>query len=62
MPGDSTLTGSHPGAPILQRHIDALAGTIGERNLWRYSALVQSADYIAASLTWSTASSTSRSC
>lgn len=47
MPDDSPFAGSHPGAPIIQRHIDEVAGTIGERHLWRYSALVQSADYIA---------------
>jgi Zn-dependent M28 family amino/carboxypeptidase len=49
-PLESTVTGSHPAASRLQRHVEALAGTIGERNLWRYSALVQSADYIAGEL------------
>ena len=33
----------------LHTHVDTLAGTIGERNLWRYPALQQSADYLAAS-------------
>jgi Zn-dependent M28 family amino/carboxypeptidase len=35
-----------PAAPLLQRHIGTLAGTIGERNLWSYPALVQAAHYI----------------
>jgi Zn-dependent M28 family amino/carboxypeptidase len=48
MSGDSsTLSGSHT-ATLLQRHIRTLAGTIGERSLWRYAALVQAAEYIAA--------------
>ena len=44
------LSGPHPAAPLLRRHIGTLAGTIGERNLWRYTALVQAADYIAGEL------------
>ena len=31
---------------MLRRHIDALASTIGERNLWRYAALQRTAEYI----------------
>jgi Zn-dependent M28 family amino/carboxypeptidase len=38
---------THPAASFLRTHIDTLAGAIGERNLWRYGALVQAADYIA---------------
>jgi Zn-dependent M28 family amino/carboxypeptidase len=34
------------GTASLQRHIETLAGTIGERNLWAYSALIDAADYI----------------
>jgi Zn-dependent M28 family amino/carboxypeptidase len=30
----------------LRSHIDMLAGQIGERNVWRYGALQQAADYI----------------
>jgi Zn-dependent M28 family amino/carboxypeptidase len=41
----SSLT-PHPAASLLRRHIGTLAGTIGERNLWLYPALVQAADYI----------------
>jgi Zn-dependent M28 family amino/carboxypeptidase len=43
---DSKLADSHPAASLLRRHIGTLAGTIGERNLWSYPALVQAADYI----------------
>jgi Zn-dependent M28 family amino/carboxypeptidase len=39
-----------PAAPLLRGHIAMLASTIGERNLWRYPALVQAADYIAGEL------------
>jgi Zn-dependent M28 family amino/carboxypeptidase len=41
------LTNSHPAARRLRRHVDTLAGTIGERNIWRYPALVEAAGYIA---------------
>jgi Zn-dependent M28 family amino/carboxypeptidase len=34
----------------LQRHVAALAGDIGERNVWRYKALQRAADYIEAEL------------
>ena len=32
----------------LRTHLEMLAGTIGDRNIWRYTALQQAADYIAA--------------
>jgi hypothetical protein len=34
----------------LQGHVAVLAGTIGERNLWRYEALQAAADYVEQSL------------
>jgi Zn-dependent M28 family amino/carboxypeptidase len=34
----------------LKTHVHALAGEIGERNLWRYSSLQRAAEYIEASL------------
>lgn len=37
-------------APRLRAHVDTLAGTIGERHIWRYSSLLQAADYIATEL------------
>lgn len=46
MSDHSKLSDLHPGIPLLRRHIETLAGTIGERNLWTYPALVQAADYI----------------
>lgn len=56
MPGRSfegalpALTGAQADlADRLKRHVDALAGDIGERNLARYPALVRAADYIEAS-------------
>lgn len=30
----------------LRRHVEALAGDIGERNVWRPAALAAAADYI----------------
>ena len=35
----------------LRAHVDMLAGTIGERNLWQYGALERAAQYISAQLT-----------
>lgn len=32
----------------VRRHVEMLATTIGERNIWRYTALQRAADYIAA--------------
>jgi Zn-dependent M28 family amino/carboxypeptidase len=40
----------HPAAPRLRAHVEMLAGTIGERNLWRADALGRAADYIAGEL------------
>jgi Zn-dependent M28 family amino/carboxypeptidase len=37
-------------ASRLRAHVEMLAGTIGERNLWRYGALEQAAQYISAQL------------
>jgi Zn-dependent M28 family amino/carboxypeptidase len=34
----------------LRAHVEALAGTIGERHLWRYESLLRAADYVAAQL------------
>lgn len=34
----------------LQRHVEALAGAIGERNLWRYDGLERAANYIESAL------------
>ena len=39
-----------PAASRLRAHVEMLAGTIGERNLWRYGALEQAAQYISAQL------------
>jgi Zn-dependent M28 family amino/carboxypeptidase len=50
VPDDSLLSVSHSAASLLCGHIRTIAGTIGERNLWRYAALVQAADYIAGAL------------
>jgi Zn-dependent M28 family amino/carboxypeptidase len=38
--------GPHPAAPLIKAHVDMLAGTIGERNLWRLPALERAAAYI----------------
>jgi hypothetical protein len=43
-------TGPHPAAPRLRAHVEMLAGTIGERNLWHREALARAADYITAQL------------
>jgi Zn-dependent M28 family amino/carboxypeptidase len=42
--------GRHPAAPRLRAHVEMLAGTIGERNLWHREALARAADYITAQL------------
>jgi len=36
--------------PGLKDHVDVLAGTIGERNVWKYPALMRAAEYIEACL------------
>ena len=43
----NTQRDPHPAAPRLREHVEMLAGTIGERNLWRYTALTRAAEYIA---------------
>ena len=35
----------------LRAHIDTIAGTIGERNIWRFTSLQRAADYISEVLT-----------
>jgi Zn-dependent M28 family amino/carboxypeptidase len=40
----------HPGSAHIRQHVEMLAGTIGERNLWRYTALQRAAEYIEAQL------------
>lgn len=42
----AVVDGPHAGAAELRRHVQMLAGTIGERNLWRYEALNRAAEYI----------------
>lgn len=37
-------------AARLRAHVEMLAGTIGERNVWRYASLRQAADYISETL------------
>jgi Zn-dependent M28 family amino/carboxypeptidase len=50
--GESQPTATaHPAAPRLRAHVEMLAGTIGERNLWQYGALERAAQYISAQLT-----------
>lgn len=53
MPGQSfsgslpELTGfEHQISANLNRHVEMLAGTIGERNVWQYENLLRAADYI----------------
>lgn len=45
-PPNYELAAPHPGAALLQAHVEMLAGTIGERNLWRYASLERAAAYI----------------
>ena len=42
------MTMPHPAAPRLRAHVEMLAGTIAERNLWRCEALDRAARYISA--------------
>jgi Zn-dependent M28 family amino/carboxypeptidase len=37
-------------APRLRAHVETLAGTIGERNLWNYGALERAAEYVSTEL------------
>ena len=41
----------YPAVARLRAHVEMLAGTIGERNLWSYGALEQAAQYISTQLT-----------
>ena len=45
-PRAGNFDGPHPAAPRLRAHVETLAGTIGERNLWQYDALQRAAAYI----------------
>lgn len=49
-PRTPTFSPHQPPADALRRHIDTLAGDIGERHVWRHPALVQAETYIAAAL------------
>jgi Zn-dependent M28 family amino/carboxypeptidase len=50
--GESKSFGTpHPAAPRLRAHVEVLATTIGERNLWSYGALERAAQYISTQLT-----------
>ena len=40
------IDGPHPEAPRILAHVEMLAGTIGERNVWRYDNLQRAAEYI----------------
>jgi Zn-dependent M28 family amino/carboxypeptidase len=42
---------THPAATRLRAHVEMLAGTIGERNLWSYGALERAAQYVSMQLT-----------
>jgi Zn-dependent M28 family amino/carboxypeptidase len=45
-----TIELCHPSAGRLRAHVEMLAATIGERNLWQYGALERAARYIATQL------------
>ena len=47
---ETLLVTPHPAAPRLHAHVEMLAGTIGERNLWSYGALERAAEYISTQL------------
>lgn len=51
MVGSMDIDGPHPEAARLLAHVEMLAGTIGERNVWRYDGLQRAAEYIEAQLT-----------
>lgn len=40
------IDGPNPEAPRLLAHVEMLAGTIGERNVWQYDGLQRAAEYI----------------
>jgi Zn-dependent M28 family amino/carboxypeptidase len=44
------MAATPPADSHLRRHVEMLAGTIGERNLWRYAALQRAAEYIESEL------------
>ena len=46
-----TLRTPHRDAPLLRAHVQMLAGTIGERNIWQYEGLNRAAAYIERTLT-----------
>ena len=43
-----SASGEHPLASHVRKHVEMLAGTIGERNVWRFESLNRAAEYIAA--------------
>lgn len=45
------MTASHSAATRLSAHVEMLAGSIGDRNLWQYGALERAAQYISTQLT-----------
>jgi hypothetical protein len=45
------IAAPHPKAGRLRAHVEMLATTIGERNLWQYGALERAAQYISTELT-----------
>ena len=47
----ASISQPHPLARHVRKHVEMLAGSIGERNLWKYEALNRSAAYIEAELT-----------
>jgi Zn-dependent M28 family amino/carboxypeptidase len=47
----TSIPPAHPAAARLRQHVEMLAGTIGERNIWKYAALNRAAEYIEAQLT-----------
>jgi Zn-dependent M28 family amino/carboxypeptidase len=44
------MADTEPAAARLRRHVEMLAGTIGERNIWRYAALQRAAEYVESQL------------
>lgn len=45
------MTGERSPADALRAHVEVLAGSIGERNLWRYQGLVRASEYIQSEFT-----------
>jgi Zn-dependent M28 family amino/carboxypeptidase len=48
--GIAHMADTEPAAIHLRRHVEMLAGTIGERNIWRYEALLRAAEYVESQL------------